>query len=217
MALPDLPLADARSDELVRFAVSPEPGRLDLARVFDNGRDVELEVGVGKGRFLLLAASAKPATNFLGIEYVHACVEKTVDRLGKRNLSNVRVVHAEALSFIAERIPDASIAAVHVYFPDPWPKKRHHKRRFIRPAVLDELARIMATGAPLRVVTDHAEYAEVIRDLVPGHGAFADTSDQVGVWDLPGMGDYTLAGVTNFEIKYRRQGRPIFKFVWRRR
>jgi tRNA (guanine-N7-)-methyltransferase len=216
MTLFDPPLSASRTDALVRLALPPEAGRLDLSAMFGNDRPVELEIGVGKGRFLLLAATAQPEVNFIGIEYARRYWSQAVDRVGKRGLTNVRLVLGEAASIVATRLADASIAACHVYFPDPWPKKRHHKRRFFRKEVIDELARVLRGDALLRAVTDHPDYAAVIREVMDQHAAFTAEGRDAALWTLPGMGDYTLLGVTNFEIKYRREGRPIHRFAWRR-
>jgi tRNA (guanine-N7-)-methyltransferase len=104
-----------------------------------------------------------------------------------------------------------------VYFPDPWPKKRHHKRRFFQRGALEHLARALRPGALLRVVTDHSEYGMLIRRLLEASPDFEDAGADAALWELPGMGDYTVLGVTNFEIKYRREGRPILRLAWRRR
>lgn len=215
--LTDPPLSAQRTDALVRLELPPEQSPLDLARLFGNDAPVELEIGSGKGRFIVLAAAAFPGTNFLGLEYARRFLEQAVERAGKRGMSNVRLVHAEAAAFLRERLADASISAVHLYFPDPWPKKRHHKRRFVQPANLDQLARVMRPGALFRTVTDHPDYGLVIRDEFARHPAFVGAGDAQALWELPGMGDHTQLGVTNFEIKYRRQGRPIHRFAWHRR
>ena len=217
MTIPDLPLGERSTKELVRLEPPDAPARLDLARLFGNERGVELEIGVGKGRFIMLAATSTPSVNFLGIEYARRYLEHSIERVGKRGLTNVRLVHAEAVSFLAERIADASLSGAHVYFPDPWPKKRHHKRRFFRPEALDELSRALRSGALLRAVTDHADYAERIREVMNSRSDFQRETDGGSLWTLPGMGDYTAAGVTNFEIKYRREGRSFHRFAWRRR
>ena len=215
--LSDPPLAPVRTDGLVRLSL-PEGARpLDLRALFGNEQPVELEVGTGKGRFVALAAAAYPGTNFVGLEYARCYHEQAVERVGKRGFTNVRLAHAEAAAFVRERLADGSIAAVHLYFPDPWPKKRHHKRRFVQPANLDQLARVMQPGALFRAVTDHPGYAEWIAAQLAQAGAFADAGAGQTLWDLPGMGDHTVLGVTNFEIKYRREGRPIHRFAWIRR
>jgi tRNA (guanine-N7-)-methyltransferase len=216
MTIPDLPPAERRTHELVRGTPAGGGGPLDLGALFGNDRPVELEVGVGKGRFIMLAAVAKPETNFIGVEYARKFLERAIDRVGKRGVENVRLFHAEAVSFFADRLADHSVSAAHFYFPDPWPKKRHHKRRFFRTEALDQLARVLLPGALFRSVTDHGEYAEVIREIVGSHAAFKGEPDDDRLWKLPGMGEYTALGVTNFEIKYRREGRDLQRFAWRR-
>ncbi|RMG44449.1 MAG: tRNA (guanosine(46)-N7)-methyltransferase TrmB [Acidobacteria bacterium] len=217
MTLPDLPVASRRTDELIRLPLPAEgEGPYDLAAIFGNDHPVELEIGVGKGRFLLLAATAFPDRNFIGVEYARRYLEKSIDRLGKRALTNVRLVHAEATQLLDRGLADESISAVHVYFPDPWPKKRHHKRRLIRPDVLDRLARVMKEGALLRIVTDHEEYAGVIRERLAADDRFGEADTEAALWALPGMDDYIAPGVTNFEIKYLREGRRIHRFAYRR-
>ncbi len=217
MTLPDLPVTGERTHDLVRLELPPEPARLHLEELFGNANPVELEIGVGKGRFILLAAWARRDVNFLGIEVARKYLERAIDRVGKRGLVNVRLVHAEAYAFLRDRLPDECLAAIHVYFPDPWPKKRHHKRRLFRPAVVEEFARVLRPGGLLRAVTDHPDYAPVIRETMEASPAFEDAGRDASLWELPGMGDYTTLGVTNFEIKYRREGRPIQRFAWRRR
>ena len=216
MSLPDLPCASTRTDDLIRLDLERFEGRLDLPALFGNPRDVELEIGTGKGRFLLLAASSRPETNFLGLEYARAYAERTVERIGKRGLTNVRVARAEAADFLARRLAEDSLAGMHIYFPDPWPKKRHHKRRLIRPEVVARMAQVLRPGGLIRVVTDHPDYARVMREVFGADSRFADESADTALWVLPGMERYLGPGVTNFEIKYRRQGRPLHRMIWRR-
>lgn len=218
MNLVDPPLSAVQTQHLVRFDPPPEL-RLDFTTVFGNAGPVELEIGSGRGRFLCLAGYAHPASNFLGIEYARRYYDESVDRLGKRGITNVRLLHREAFEFLKTQVPDSSIAGIHIYFPDPWPKKRHHKRRSVRREMLDELARIAIAGSFLRIATDHPDYALVIRECLDLHPAFATLplDDKDRFWDLPGLDPHSEQGVTNFEIKYRREGRPIWRFLARRR
>jgi tRNA (guanine-N7-)-methyltransferase len=215
--LSDPPLSSVRTDDLVRLELPEAARALDLPAIFGNERPVELEIGIGKGRFIVLAAAAYPEVNFLGVEYAKRYLAQGVERAGKRGFTNVRLAHAEAAAFVRERLADGALDAVHLYFPDPWPKKRHHKRRFVQPGNLDQLARVMKPGALFRAVTDHPGYAQWIAQHLARHGAFADAGVEQALWNLPGMGDHTAAGVTNFEIKYRREGRPIHRFAWVRK
>lgn len=216
LTIPDLPVGEHRTDHLVETRLEESEGRIDLARMFGNDRDVELEIGVGKGRFLLLAAVARPETNFLGLEVARRFLARAIDRIGKRGLENVRLAHAEAADVLTERMEDGSLSAVHIYFPDPWPKKRHHKRRIVRPDVLDQLQRVLRPGSLARVATDHADYASWIRETFDAHPGFEEVPHDPALWEIPGMQGYVGPGVTNFEIKFRRQGRPIQRFAWRR-
>src|SRR4051812_38090078 len=138
--------------------LTDEAGRIRWTDIFGNDHPVELEIGSGKGTFLLAAAEANPAHNFVGIEYANAYAIFAADRLRRHNTVNARMVHAEASWWIRCHVPDASLAAVHVYFPDPWPKARHQKRRLVQVPFLKEVHRMLVPGGKLRLVTDHADY-----------------------------------------------------------
>src|SRR4030042_235463 len=140
--------------------------RVDFARVFGRDGPVHIEVGAGKGTFLLNQAKTHSDINFLGIEWARKNYSYAVDRSGRWGLPTVRIIRAEAASFIADFVPDDSVECFHIYFPDPWPKKRRHKRRFLCPANLEQLRRRLKIGGQLRIATDHAEYFEVIEKLI---------------------------------------------------
>ena len=111
------------------FAMPPTPAPLSWATVFGNTNPVEIEVGFGKGLFLVTAGQERPEVNFFGIEIIRKYQLFTANRLAKRELHNVRLACADARLFLRDYVPAGSVQAVHVYFPDPWWKKRHHKRR----------------------------------------------------------------------------------------
>ena len=130
---------------------------LDMATLFGNANPVVLEIGSGKGRFLLATAMERPDVNVLGIEkslHYHRVIR---DRFLKRDLRNIRLINHDAFVVLQKMLPDASIAEVHIYFPDPWPKKRERKRRIIRPEVLAEIRRVLVEGGSGIYVTDHEE------------------------------------------------------------
>jgi tRNA (guanine-N7-)-methyltransferase len=195
--------------------VDPSPYTLDLAgvagplrwaEVFGDDRPVELEVGSGKGLFLENAATACPDSNFLGVEVSRKYAARAAERVAKRKLTNVRVWPGDAKLFLARFVPSASLAAVHVYFPDPWWKARHKKRRvFGEPLVLD-IERALVPGGRLWVATDVEEYFGVIRDLLAAHPRFEPAP-------LPEARapEHDLDYLTNFERKYRIEGRPIYR------
>src|SRR5258706_4238641 len=109
---------------------------IDWQQLFENPNPVEIEIGTGKGTFLTEQAKARPEVNFLGIEWARWYWRYASDRLRRNGCTNARMVRADANYFLVEFVPDASLSVVHIYFPDPWPKKRHHKRRLIQEAFL---------------------------------------------------------------------------------
>lgn len=136
----------------------PEGGRVDPRAWFTQpGRPLELEIGSGKGTFILNQASADPQTNYLGIEWAREFYLYTADRVRRRALGNVRMLHADAGEFLRWRCPSAILRVIHLYFSDPWPKRRHHKNRVVQHAFLGEAWRCLSPGGELRVVTDHDE------------------------------------------------------------
>jgi tRNA (guanine-N7-)-methyltransferase len=192
-------------------AAGPAATPLDWRAVFGNDHPVEVEVGFGKGLFLVRAAEAAAATNFLGVEVVRKYQLFTAARLAKRGLRNVRLVLADARWFLRACVPAASLQAVHVYYPDPWWKKRHHKRRVFTPEFAAQCERCLGPGGRLYVVTDVPEYFAVITELVAQHTRLRPlpTPEQREPSnDL----DY----LTNFERKFRKQGKPIHRAFYER-
>lgn len=173
----------------------------------------EIEIGSGKGTFLLQEAPRHPETIFLGIEYAGEFYRYAADRLRRHAVPNARLLYGDAVEFIRHRLPDGCVDVIHLYFSDPWPKKRHHKRRVIQAASLGEFHRVLRPRGELRIVTDHdelwawceqhAEGASALFERVAFEGpASAETGEVVG---------------TNFERKYRREGRPFHAMTLRRR
>lgn len=177
---------------------------LNFAELFGNDHPVEMEIGMGKGTFITEQARARPETNFFGIEWARWFWRYASDRLRRNGCLNARTVRAEAKFFLTEFVPDASIAVLHIYFPDPWPKKRHHKRRLIQESFMPLVHRILTPGGRLQVVTDHADYFEQIEPVVKGSGL------TIVDYNRPGSaGDGEFVG-TNFERKYAREERPFY-------
>lgn len=190
--------------EPIGLDVETLPRPLDFASLFGNANPVEIEIGSGKGTFLYDQARTRPGVNFLGIEWARWFWRYASDRLRRHGCMNARTVRAEALFFLAEFVPDHSVAAMHVYFPDPWPKKRHHKRRLIQAPFMRQVERILIPGGRLQVVTDHKGYSEQIQQVV-GQSAL-----RVVDYTPPGSAaDQEVVG-TNFERKYAREGRPFY-------
>ncbi|HWP41148.1 MAG TPA: tRNA (guanosine(46)-N7)-methyltransferase TrmB [Tepidisphaeraceae bacterium] len=191
--------------EPVGLDVETLPRPLNWREIFGNPNPVEVEIGIGKGTFLLDQAKSRPDTNFLGIEYARWYWRYASDRLRRHGCHNARTVRAEAGYFISEFVPDASVSVLHIYFPDPWPKKRHHKRRLIQPPFMQQVVRILAPGGRLQVVTDHHQYFEQIEHVVQSTPGM-----QIIDYNRPGSAaDGEFVG-TNFERKYKREGRPFY-------
>ncbi len=182
-------------------------GVLDFAAIFGNARPVEMEIGAGKGTFLLARAAARPEINFVGVEWARAYCHYTADRFKRAGLTNVRMIRTDAAELVKTHIAAESLWRLHIYFPDPWPKKRHHRRRLIQPPFIDHVRRILKLGGELIVVTDHLDYFYQIRRLLGDAAGFASIP-------FPKMtgGEDELVG-TNFERKYIAQGRPFYSIA----
>ena len=190
------------------ISLNPEnlEGPIDFVKIFGRNGPVQIEIGSGKGTFLVNQAKAQPETNFLGIEWANKYCRHAVDRIGRHGITNVRMIRTEAASFLAEFIPQGSVECFHVYFPDPWPKKRHNKRRLICQANIEQFIRCLSSRGQIRIVTDHSDYFEQIQKVmslqkeqlkeIEFHPAVAA---EQGEW----VG-------TNFERKYLKDKKPIF-------
>lgn len=191
-------------DARVSKEIDPESliGKIDWSKLFGNDHPVELEIGIGKGLFLTFAAKEHPEHNFLGIEYARKYLKIAKNRLEKRPLSNARLICTEAFSFIEDHVADASLHTVHIYFPDPWPKARHHKRRIFTPAFLKMVFNKLVPGGFLLIATDHAGYWEWMCERLNAQ------TDLVPCDRLPTPVEGTQ-GLTNYEIKYQKEGRVI--------
>ncbi|MFG0331018.1 MAG: tRNA (guanosine(46)-N7)-methyltransferase TrmB [Phycisphaerales bacterium] len=173
----------------------------------------ELEIGSGKGTFLVQQAVLQPDTNFLGVEWAGEFYRYAADRVRRRGLENVRLLHTDAIEFLTHRAPAEICRTIHLYFPDPWPKKRHHKRRSVQDATLPVFYRALRPGGELRIVTDHDDYWAWIDERLARASALFERLP----FDRPeSAGDEEVVG-TNFERKYRREGRPFHAVTLRRR
>lgn len=144
-----------------RYGVDPEPGRiLDWVGLFGRQAPLTLEVGFGNGESLAAQAAALPERNFLGIEVHRPGVGHLLQVANRQGIDNLRVITADAVTVLKENIPPVSLDRVQIFFPDPWPKKRHHKRRIIQPAFLLLLARAVRMDGRLHLATDWEEYAQ---------------------------------------------------------
>jgi tRNA (guanine-N7-)-methyltransferase len=189
------------------------PGSLDPAALFAAPiEDVWLEVGFGTGEHLEAQAEAHPRVGFIGCEPFINGVARLLVLIADQGLDNIRVFTDDA-GLVLEALEEASLGRVFVLFPDPWPKTRHHKRRFISGATVDDLARVMKDGADLRVATDHPEYCRWILARLLRHGAFEWLAEGPADWrsrpsDWPS---------TRYEEKARAAGTQGAYLSFRRR
>ena len=194
-------------DVPIRERERPEsPAPLDFATVFGNARPLELEIGCGKGGYLIAAAAERSGHNFVGLEIDRGLHFYIASRLARRTLTNARIACADATSLVRDSIADRTFAAVHVYFPDPWWKKRHHKRRLWTPDFAAQCARILAPGGKLQIATDVGEYYQLIRELLDAQPQLERVHDEEQAGP-PDEGE----SLTNFERKARARGGEVWR------
>jgi tRNA (guanine-N7-)-methyltransferase len=185
---------------LLEVPDTPDPKPLDLAEVFGNANPAELEVGFGKGLFLQTSAESHPGVNYLGIEIIRKYQLWAATRLAKRDLHNARLVCADARAWLRQHIADGAFGVVHVYFPDPWWKTRHRKRRLFTGEFVKECERCMRPGGQLHLASDVQDYFEVMKGLIQSETRLR----------LAPVAE-VVQPLTNFERKYRVEGRPIYR------
>ena len=182
--------------------------RFDWAAIFGNDHPIELELGIGKGRFLIQQAESRPGVNFIGVEWASRYYRLVAERAARRALANFRVLRDDAGHFVRDNVVDASVNVLHVYFPDPWPKAKHNRRRLIQPPFAAEAARILIDGGLVKLATDHEDYAAQMEQVFLNAPDFKPT--------LRAVGDDAPEGVTNWEVKFRAEGRTMHKFEFAR-
>ncbi|MCL4177463.1 MAG: tRNA (guanosine(46)-N7)-methyltransferase TrmB [Verrucomicrobia bacterium] len=172
-----------------------------LERVFPAVRPVELELGAGDGGFLVEWAALRPEHNFIGVERLLGRLRKIERRAVRRGLVNVRVVRLEASYFVKYLVPVRSVGALHVYFPDPWPKRKHWRHRLVNEQFPALAERVLIPGGSVYLRTDHEEYFAQMNRVFAAHGGF-----------VPQETPAILAAVpTDFERGFRAAGVEVFR------
>ncbi len=188
-----------------RYGIAPSTGALDLNQCFGRRAPRILEIGFGMGDSLLACASTHPEIDYLGIEVHRPGIGGVLRKLDALNLGNVRVIDGDALEVLRHHIDAASFDAIYVFFPDPWPKKRHHKRRLIQPEFMTLAYAKLKPGGLLHFATDWEHYAQHMLDVVSATPQFRNTA---------GAGQFAPSRGDRPETKFERRGLALGHGVW---
>lgn len=193
----DSPTAPGAATSIIRPPAIDTP--LVINDLFDPALPLEVDCGCGKGRFLLARAAAHPEMQFLGIDRMLVRIRKLDGKIQRAGLTNVRLLRMEAFYSLQHLLPPHRLRTVYVFFPDPWPKRRHHRRRLFGPAFLDVLWSRLEPGGRVQVATDHLDYFAEIRTCLSADARFREVPHLVR----------DEAEQTDFERIFRGQGLPI--------
>lgn len=194
-----------------KYGVEFSPATLDLDALFGRCAPRMLEIGFGAGEALLEYAAAHPEVDCIGIEVHRPGVGHLLLGVEAANLRNLRVICHDAVEVLQQQLAPASIALAHIFFPDPWPKKRHHKRRLIQAPFVELLAKAIAPGGTLRLATDWEQYAQHMREVIDASPTFANVAAESGF--VARTAERTL---TRFERRGQRLGHGVWDLEYRR-
>lgn len=194
------------------FTLADQPDEWKVLELFDRSAPTELEVGSGKGLFMQTAASDHPDRNFVGIEIAGKYARYAAAKLARKGLTNGKMLHGDAMQLITKNVADASLAAVHVYFPDPWWKKRHFKRRIMNDTFLKHVQRTLKPDGELHFWTDVQEYFESALEQV---AESTDLSGPQPVDEKPA--EHDLDYRTHFERRMRRHNEAVYRSLFIKR
>lgn len=195
--------------DMPRFGIPHSAALLDFDAVFGRVAPRFLEIGCGMGETTAAIAAAHRQHDYLGIEVHSPGVGSLLKEIATRELANLRVIQHDAVEVVRDMIPHGALAGIHVYFPDPWPKARHHKRRLIQPAFVHQLALRLAPGGYLHCATDWEEYAQQMLEVLAGEPLLTNTAD--GFAPRPAWRPQT-----KFEARGLRLGHGVYDVLFRR-
>jgi len=194
-----------------KYGVEFSPVPLDLQALFGRAAPCMLEIGFGAGEALLEFATAHPKMDCIGIEVHRPGVGRLLLGAEAATLRNLRVICHDAVEVLQHQLAPASIELAHIFFPDPWPKKRHHKRRLIQPAFVELLAKALAPGGTLRLATDWEPYAQHMREVLDASAAFVNAAAEAGF-----VARSAERTPTRFERRGQRLGHGVWDLEYRR-
>ncbi|WP_454688323.1 tRNA (guanosine(46)-N7)-methyltransferase TrmB [Achromobacter aloeverae] len=200
---------DALERLLEQWSIPYSPRLLDVTKAFGRQAPTILEIGFGMGETTEKIALSRPGDNFLGVEVFNAGVGSLLKRIEASAVPNIRIVQHDAVEVVRDMIAPDSLAGVHIYFPDPWPKKRHHKRRLIQPPFVKLLASRLAPGGYLHCATDWENYAEQMLEVLGAEPLLANTAK-----DYAPRPDYRPQ--TKFETRGLRLGHGVWDLIFKR-
>jgi tRNA (guanine-N7-)-methyltransferase len=194
-----------------QYGIEEGEGELDLESLFGNDQPVIMEIGFGNGEATWQMASNEPGRNFLGVEVHKPGVGHLLLKIEEHHIGNLRIACEDAVELLRKRIPDQALSGVRIYFPDPWPKKRHHKRRIVQRPFIDLLARKMNPGGILHLATDWEPYAAHILEVIRASAYFENLSPDGGAGPRP-----EWRPETKYEKRGERLGHGVYDLVFRR-
>jgi tRNA (guanine-N7-)-methyltransferase len=195
-----------------RFGLTLAEGPLDLPGLFGNDNPVTLEIGFGNGETLARLAQQHPESNYLGVEVHSPGVGHLMIRLARQGSINVRILQCDAMNLLRHHLPGGSLAALLLFFPDPWPKRRHHKRRIVQAEFAKLVHRALIPGGLLHMATDWEHYAQQMLQVISDHGGYANRADSGRFLTRPD--DRPL---TKFEQRGKRLGHGVWDLLFERR
>ncbi|WP_442322859.1 tRNA (guanosine(46)-N7)-methyltransferase TrmB [Cernens ardua] len=193
-----------------RLGLTLDQGRLDLDKEFGREAPRVVEIGFGMGASLLEQARAMPEKDFIGIEVHPPGVGKLLDEIDKAGITNLRVFREDALKVLDDSLPAHSIDLVQLFFPDPWPKKKHHKRRIVQMPFVKRIHRVLKEGGAFHMATDWEAYAEHMSEVMQAASGFVNTAESGLYVERPAS-----RPLTKFEARGERLGHGVWDLIYR--